>query len=212
MRPSYGILSVLLAVLMVSAVMPASAHINLLQNPGFETGSAAPWIFDGQGVQGVDWFGAVVSNHPPHAGTYYAYISVELTDAWVRQDVSPRCAQYLELWYWGSYAEAGGVLWVEIYYSDGTHTAKDLAPAEGWSFVHIDLNTAKLVKAVEGGIGAYAGDINLDDFDLEACAAPVGGVLTPANTFAIVAPWLAVIGVVGCIGAVVVVVVKKRRA
>jgi hypothetical protein len=40
--------------------------------------------------------------------------------------------------------------------------------------------------------------------------APVGGVVTPANTFAIVAPWLAVIGVVGCIGTVVVLASKSR--
>jgi hypothetical protein len=38
----------------------------------------------------------------------------------------------------------------------------------------------------------------------------VGGVLMPANTLALVSPWLAVIGLVGCIG-VVVVVVKRRR-
>jgi hypothetical protein len=40
-------------------------------------------------------------------------------------------------------------------------------------------------------------------------AAAVGGVVTPANNFAILAPWLALIGVVGCIGTVV--VVARRR-
>jgi hypothetical protein len=38
----------------------------------------------------------------------------------------------------------------------------------------------------------------------------VGGAVLPANNFAIVAPWLAVIGLVGCIGTVVV-AAKKRR-
>ena len=38
---------------------------------------------------------------------------------------------------------------------------------------------------------------------------PVGGVVMPANKFAIAAPWLAIIGLVGCIGTVVV-VAKKR--
>jgi hypothetical protein len=42
------------------------------------------------------------------------------------------------------------------------------------------------------------------------CAAAVGGVVIPANTLALVAPWLAVIGLVGCIG-IVVVVAKKRK-
>ena len=40
--------------------------------------------------------------------------------------------------------------------------------------------------------------------------APVGGVVIPANNLAIAAPWLAVIGLVGCIGTVAV-VAKKRR-
>jgi len=41
--------------------------------------------------------------------------------------------------------------------------------------------------------------------------APVGGVVMPANTLALVAPWFAVIGLVACI-ATVFVVAKKRRA
>ena len=38
----------------------------------------------------------------------------------------------------------------------------------------------------------------------------VGGLLIPANSFAVLSPWLAVIGLVGCIGTVVL-VAKKRR-
>jgi hypothetical protein len=38
---------------------------------------------------------------------------------------------------------------------------------------------------------------------------PVGGVVVPANTFALVSPWPAVIGLVGCIGTAAV-VAKKR--
>jgi hypothetical protein len=41
--------------------------------------------------------------------------------------------------------------------------------------------------------------------------APVGGFIEPANKPVVFAPWLAVIGLVGCIGTAVV-VVKKRRA
>ena len=42
-------------------------------------------------------------------------------------------------------------------------------------------------------------------------AAAVGGVVLAANTFALVSPWLAVIGLVACIGAVVV-AAKKRQS
>jgi hypothetical protein len=40
---------------------------------------------------------------------------------------------------------------------------------------------------------------------------PVGGVVMPTNTLAILGPWLAVIGLVGGIGAVAVVAQKRRR-
>jgi hypothetical protein len=39
----------------------------------------------------------------------------------------------------------------------------------------------------------------------------VGGVVVPVNMFAVVSPWLAVIGLVGCISTVVV-VAKKRQS
>ena len=47
-------------------------------------------------------------------------------------------------------------------------------------------------------------------FDVPSTCCPVGGCVQPANTFALVSPWLGVIGLVGCIG--VVMVAKKRRS
>jgi hypothetical protein len=50
--------------------------------------------------------------------------------------------------------------------------------------------------------------------EVEQCPAPpappVGGFVTPVNTFAVLAPWLAVIGLVGCVGTAVVVVRKRQ--
>jgi hypothetical protein len=40
---------------------------------------------------------------------------------------------------------------------------------------------------------------------------PVGGVISPVNTLAVLAPWLVVIGLVGCIGTVVVVAKPWRK-
>jgi hypothetical protein len=204
---SFRLLAVaVLVVLMASAAMPASAYINLLQNPGFETGSLAPWGIDGDEY---DWGGGVGS--PGHTGDYYAWLEVEDDEAWVFQEIGPpRCAQSLEFWYRGGWGEVGE-LGVAIYYSDGTsHWQDDLSQTDEWSFAHIDLDTAKLVDEVEAYVGADDGEINVDDFDLEACTTAVGGVVIPVSTFAILAPWLAVIGLVGCIGTVVV-VAKKRR-
>jgi hypothetical protein len=59
--------------------------------------------------------------------------------------------------------------------------------------------------------GNPVGDQVSIQFLNEGGSCPVGGFVEPVNTFAIVAPWLAVIGLIGCIG-VVGVVVKKRRS
>jgi len=60
---------------------------------------------------------------------------------------------------------------------------------------------------VTGNRGDYAGPVS---FDNEGGPCPaVGGVVMPANTLAILTPWLAVIGLVTCIGTVVVVAKKK---
>ena len=45
---------------------------------------------------------------------------------------------------------------------------------------------------------------------VEAAPRPVGGIVEPVNKLAVLAPWLAVIGLVGCIGTVVVVAKKCR--
>jgi hypothetical protein len=49
-------------------------------------------------------------------------------------------------------------------------------------------------------------------FDVPStCCAAVGGCVQPVNTFALLSPWLVVIGLVGCVGTIVV-VAKKRHA
>ena len=47
-------------------------------------------------------------------------------------------------------------------------------------------------------------------FDVAGPCCAVGGCVQPANTFALLSPWMAVIGLIGCIGTVVV-VAKKRH-
>jgi hypothetical protein len=57
------------------------------------------------------------------------------------------------------------------------------------------------------GLGASGSGV----FDVAGpCCPAVGGCVQPVNTFALLSPWLAVIGLVGCISTAVV-VAKKRR-
>jgi hypothetical protein len=192
-RAYYAVLPLLLAVIIASAAMPASAHINLLQNPGFETGEFDPWEYSNAEI-----------DSPGHTGEYAAYIVPEGEDAGYLDQFmarrTPQCAEYLEFWYRSAGEPGDGE--AGIYYSDGTLGWWYLDPTEVgvWTLFHIDLDTTKLVEAVE--IGAYPeegegtsdGPIDVDDFDLEACSAPVGGelmiptpILSPVMLIAVMA-------------------------
>jgi hypothetical protein len=104
---------------------------------------------------------------------------------------------------------SGVTLWVYIYVGSGCQGSYSTiqfaktsgSPPGSWSMT-FSLNA--------GSWSAQASDFN----DASACVpftvtTPVGGVVTIANTFALVSPWLALVGLVGCIGTVVV-VAKKR--
>jgi hypothetical protein len=48
-------------------------------------------------------------------------------------------------------------------------------------------------------------------FDVAGSCCAVGGCVQPVNTFTLLSPWLAVIGIVGCIGTIVVVAKPWRK-
>lgn len=106
------------------------------------------------------------------------------------------------------------------WFPEGEYTFTEDVPA-GWVLAGVDcadteFNSVADFDYIPGGV-----TITLSGCGAEGCSvlidctftnspAAVGGVVTPTNMFAIVAPWLAVIGLLGCI-ATVAVVVKKRR-
>ena len=86
--------------------------------------------------------------------------------------------------------------------------------------VHIGVFEAKthfseLVERVsttgEGVIITYAEGDHVTCTFTNSPVSPVGGVVLPANAFAVLGPWLAVIGLVGCIGTVAVVAKKHEN-
>jgi hypothetical protein len=73
-----------------------------------------------------------------------------------------------------------------------------------------DYDRSYVGATLAGMVGYTGGDFLLRAY-VDPVSGPVGGIMIPVNTLALVAPWLAVVGLVGCIGTVVV-VAKKRRA
>ena len=112
---------------------------------------------------------------------------------------------------------------------EGTWTIAEVTPS-GWVLVDISCSITVVTEAVvvgSFGVLSYAPQTDGSSFtvdlagrsvtiqyglpDIVECtftnspAGPVGGVVMPTNNFAIAAPWLAFIGLVGCVGTVVVV-------
>jgi hypothetical protein len=64
------------------------------------------------------------------------------------------------------------------------------------------------VKGTTAPNAPISEDLGSGLFEVSCCA--VGGCVQPVNTFGLIAPWLAVIGLVGCISTVAVVARKRR--
>lgn len=98
---------------------------------------------------------------------------------------------------------SGALKWSEAYPLDNLVSSISISCDGGT----LAVGTEGTVPVESGGT-AYLFDTG---FSTPCCGPePVGGVLMPANTFTVFAPWLAVIGAVGCIGTLFV-IAKKRR-
>jgi hypothetical protein len=82
--------------------------VEVLVNPGFETGALAPW------TQAGGWS---VVNTNPHSGTFCAF---DIGNNWVRQDFAPiNTSQVSSVTFWSRQPEAQ-IQAVDFYYSDTT--------------------------------------------------------------------------------------------
>lgn len=206
MKRGKVLLAGLFAVLMIVGLTQPASAANILGNPGFETGSLGPW------VTGTN--PAVVTTNE-HSGDYAAELSViGGVGGYVAQDIDPyQCAEYLEFWYWTLWDTPVIDCYFAVYYPGGASeiVTADLSNTQGqWEFVHVDLDTSKVVTALEVDIHSTgSASLGIDDFVLESCSyvPPMGGgQLFSANKLAVISPYLALISVV----AVAAIVVKRK--
>ena len=102
-------------------------------------------------------------------------------------------------------------VWFSPPLASGVYTVKELGPA-GWALRVDCVGAESTFTYIPGGVRiTYVAQDAVSCTFTNSPAAPVGGVVMAANTLALVAPWIAVIGLVGCISTAVV-VAKKRRA
>jgi len=102
-------------------------------------------------------------------------------------------------------------------FESGEYTVTERVPP-GWVLTVScaglnNLPPTSFFEYIPGGVIITITEVDGVDctFTNSPIAPAVGGVVIPANTLSLVSPWLAVIGLVGCIGTIVV-VAKKRRS
>ena len=72
--------------------------------------------------------------------------------------------------------------------------------------------TVTVTLPVDSGVSVDDSALSVSGpFDVAGPCRAVGGCVQPVNTFALLSPWLAVIGLVGCVGTVVVIAKKHEK-
>jgi hypothetical protein len=168
------------AVVAALAGTPALAA-NILVNPGFETGSLAPW-FQGNDFGGPENWN--VTNKEAHTGTFSA---TDVGNKQLRQDFAPvLVSDILEASLWIKNPDDGGprINAVDFYYSDGTHQEHLLfQPDNNWNFNDVTgfLTPGKSLTAFAfyGYIGGGPNEDRtyVDDFVLNVVPTPSAAVL-----------------------------------
>jgi hypothetical protein len=104
---------------------------------------------------------------------------------------------------------SGGVCALENVVSDGS--------VRGTGLGGIGLNFDLQLLRLEPESGEFqcspvgVGSLPTLVFSVSNVAVAVGGIVVPANTLALVAPWLAVISLVGCVGTIAVLAKKRSQ-
>ena len=138
---------------------PVPATSNVLQNPGFETGSLPPWVSNA-------W---TVTNTDQHSGTYSAW---DVGNNNVEQDFTPiDVSQITSVSVWEKQDSGTAFAAVDLIYAGGTDEVV-VAPGRDWT--SIDLTSHLRGSGQLQGIRFWgysgAGDqlTQVDDVDIEA--------------------------------------------
>jgi hypothetical protein len=170
----------------VAVLIAADAHAeNILINPGFETGSLAPWFQNRNLCSGpcADWS---VTSSDSHSG---AFSAMDVGNLELQQNISPTpTSQISQVSYWLKHPD-GGRLPVDVvfYYSDGTvdeHGGEQFTTTANWSFFDwtSDLKPGKVLT----GLSLFGYNISppgsteetfLDDVTIDTVAPEPGSLV-----------------------------------
>ena len=109
--------AIVVLMMLVAIVAPAEA-LNLLANPGFESGALGPWFQDQSFSSGEDWN---VTNSTAHTGTFSA---TDTGNKSLRQNFAATATSAItQVSFFAKHDNSNGsALAVDFFYSDSTHS------------------------------------------------------------------------------------------
>jgi hypothetical protein len=173
----------MLAMAAVAIAQSASA-INVLANPGFETGTISPWFNDrefGTGGSGQLWHAV---NTDAHSGSWSAMVE---SNKEMRQNFGfgVLVSAVTEASVWIKVPESGGIFGIWHYYSDATEGFEVFAPSNAnWNKYDITADLVAGKTLIGFGVNGYTGGGTAPDF-VFADDAMVNAVPEPATLAAL---------------------------
>ena len=194
-------LSVVAGLGLALSSIPASAAINIVGNPGFETGTLGPWFqgnnFDGAGT---DWS---VTNAVTHSGSFAA---TNIGNREIRQNFTATATSLItDVSFWEQQSTASGLSAYTFYYSDNTTGQFTINPTNTWQQFDVTASLAAGKSLTGFSIyGRSGGTISYLD-DVSILANPSGAVPEPSSTAAFT------VGLLG-LGALSIFARRRRRS
>jgi len=153
------IVVLMLAILFTAAGQSFAGPANLLQNPGFETGSLAPWFAEAGTPM-------VTSPQGIHSGSYGLTAPFGAT---IRQNFAATPVSEIThvSFYIDNALPEPAQVWLTYYYDDGTSFEFFLSADSGdFKFARVDayLEPGKNLNGFSSRTGSALGNVYLDDF------------------------------------------------
>lgn len=119
-------------VTMLFALSGAANASNLIDNPGFESGSLSPWLNTNHfcGSSCTDWN---VTNSDSHSGTFSAITDDNIE---IFQNLTATPTNLItSVSYWIKQPDGGGVSYMELIFSDSTSASTTFGIGADWTFI-----------------------------------------------------------------------------
>ena len=149
---------------------------NLIQNPGFETGTFSGWTVSGAGTLGSDYG---ISTNIPHSGTYSAWFGTPSGITYISQTFTTVPGEFYDVSFWVANQHQGPNPVNEFIVMWGSATPLDLVNSGNANWQHAGgmIAASGTTTTLEFGFMNVPGWFALDDVSVTQAVPEPGAIL-----------------------------------